>query len=210
MKGEMISFEGINGAGKTEVMKLVRRHLIDQGYRVYVTREPGGTSLGEELRRLLLDPYTQVAPAAELMMMCASRAQHVEAVIKPVLARGEIVLCDRFHASTVSFQHYGRGIPLDQVRQANTIALAGFMPSLTLIFDVDTQIAARRQVSRGQAKEAFEVAGDSFTERVRNGYLQQAAEDPKHFRVIDASGSMEQSFMQSIQVIEALLRSQSA
>jgi dTMP kinase len=192
-----ITFEGIDGSGKTTQLKALESHLVAHGRSCISTREPGGTSLGEVIRQALLEGGKQpVASPAELFLYLADRAQHVQEVILPALAQGKVVLCDRHTDSTLAYQGYGRGIELGLLRSLNDIASRGIRPDLTLLFDCPVEIGLSRTVQR-QSKAAtkrsredrFEREKVEFHEKVRQGFLELARAEPQRFRIIDAARS---------------------
>lgn len=197
MKGTFVTFEGIEGSGKSTQIVLLANHLQARGMRVALTREPGGTPIGDEVRKILLDPAnTALDPAAELLLYAASRAQHLHEVILPALAEGKIVLCDRFSDATLAYQGYGRGLDPEMIRALDRIVTAGMRPDLTILFDIGAAAgiarAHGRNASRGLAAEArFENEEIAFHERVREGYLALAREEPTRIRLVDASPSVE-------------------
>lgn len=180
-KGRLITFEGIDGAGKSTQLSLLRQVLQEKGYEVLVTREPGGDAVGEEVRRLLLQKA--MVPRAELLLFLASRAQNTEAVIRPALASGIIVLCDRYIDSSVAYQGYGRDLQPETIEQLNDFATNSLVPDLTLLLDVPPEVGLERQTQKNRIEEA----GIAFLRRVRNGYLLLAQKHPERIRVLDAS-----------------------
>jgi dTMP kinase len=182
-----LTFEGVDCSGKTtQAAMLVEALRARSGTIVHFIREPGGTAISERLREILLDRSNlELAELTELFLFSASRAQLVAQVILPALARGEIVVCDRFHDSTTAYQGYGRGLDLDAVRSINAVATAGTDPDLTMLVDITVgEIEARKKASGG-APDRMENAGREFYERVRKGYLAIAREQPERFVVID-------------------------
>ena len=182
-----LTFEGVDCSGKTtQAAMLVEALRARSGTIVHFIREPGGTAISERLREILLDRSNlELAELTELFLFSASRAQLVAQVILPALARGEIVVCDRFHDSTTAYQGYGRGLDLDAVRSINAVATAGTEPDLTMLVDITVgEIEARKKASGG-APDRMENAGREFYERVRKGYLAIAREQPGRFVVID-------------------------
>lgn len=182
-----LTFEGVDCSGKTtQATMLVEALRARSGTIVHFIREPGGTAISERLREILLDRSNlELAELTELFLFSASRAQLVAQVILPALARGEIVVCDRFHDSTTAYQGYGRGLDLDAVRSINAVATAGTDPDLTMLVDITVgEIEARKKASGG-APDRMENAGREFYERVRKGYLAIAREQPERFVVID-------------------------
>ena len=184
-----ITIEGIEGGGKTTQVGLLAAALERAKLVVRVTREPGGTKLGEEIRSLLLHSATSVGGLAELFLILADRAQHVENLIQPALRAGEVVLCDRFADSTLAYQAYGRELPLEAVRAVESMARQGVLPDLTFVLDCPIEIGlARTRRRRGHAAaDRFEGEEASFHERVRQGFLALAREDPRRIRVIDGT-----------------------
>ena len=195
MAGFFISFEGIEGSGKSTQVTLLAEFLRAQGHEVIVTREPGGTALGQVLRRLLLEPSgTPLVSEAELLLMLADRAQHIQEVIAPGLRANNIVISDRFVDSTTAYQGYGRGIALDWLAQLNAFTCEGYLPALTLLFDLPVAEGLRRaRQRRGNTQEAdqFEAESLNFHERVRAGFLQVAQTCPERVCLIDAARSID-------------------
>ena len=184
MTGRFVTFEGIDGAGKSSHIEPIAAMLRGQGERVVCTREPGGTELAERLRELVLgEPMGSVT---ETLLVFAARRDHVERVIAPALARGETVLCDRFSDATFAYQGHGRGQSLEMLATLETWVHDGLQPDLTLWFDIDPRLAAER---RAQARPAdrFEAEDSAFFERVRAGYLARMAAAPRRFVRIDAA-----------------------
>lgn len=188
----LITFEGPEGSGKTTQIQALHRYLKDRGYDVLVTREPGGTRIGDQIRRILLDPRNQeLLPEAEILLFSASRAQLVGQVIRPALARGTIVLCDRFADSTLAYQGYGRGLDLEHLRRITAFATGGLMPDLTIYLDLEVEEGLRRKrLDGGKDQEAWNRLDQQaleFHHRVRQGYLALAAAEPERWFVLDAS-----------------------
>lgn len=191
-----VTFEGIDGSGKSTQLRRLQQWLEQQGVTVVATREPGGTAVAEAVRELLLNPSTALAPAAELLLFGAARAQHVADVIAPALRRGDWVLCDRFGDSSVAYQGGGLGLDAAFIRSMNTFATAGALPKLTLLFDLEPEIAARRMC--GQRADVIEARGQDFQARVRAAYLSLAQEHPQRYTLVDAAGSEEAVFAQLV------------
>jgi dTMP kinase len=183
MRGVFITFEGIDGSGKTTMLERVALKLQSLGFRVVVTREPGGTELGRAVRDLVLT--CEMSPMAELFLYAADRAEHVARVIRPALEAGLIVLSDRYADATLAYQGYGRGLPLEMVREVNRWATDGVMPELTIVLDCEIAEARRR---KGWLMDRFERGGEDFLARVRQGYLEVARQEPERVRVISSSG----------------------
>lgn len=199
MKGRFITIEGPDGCGKTTQTELLVKALRDEGREVIVTREPGGTRIGEEIRSLVLSAkYEEMQPLTELLLMSASRSQHVLEKIGPALKEGRIIVCSRFTDATIAYQGYGRGFDIPLLEKVNSIATTGVWPDLTIILDIDVREGLRRAFKTEKA-EAKSGKGDrlenediGFHERVREGYLALAKKFPKRVKVIDAAGTIEQ------------------
>jgi dTMP kinase len=185
--GLFITFEGGEGSGKSTQLARVAERLGADGLDVVVTREPGGTPVGDRIREVLLSTeHTGMAPMAELLLYEASRAELVAKVIEPALARGAVVLCDRFADSSTAYQAFARGLPLDDVLVLNALATAGRIPDLTLVFDVDPRVGLARARATGAA-DRLESEHLDFHQSVRAGFLTLADREPARFAVIDAS-----------------------
>ncbi len=191
-----ITFEGIEGSGKSTQLEQLKNHLLHLGYQVVATREPGGCSISNTIRTLLLDPENSMMTArAELLLYSAARAQHVAEVIQPALQDGKFVLCDRFADATTIYQGVGRGLNAEQLQAINTFAANNISPDITLLLDypVDSGLRRARQRNRDDCMEAegrFELESLDFHEKIRRGYLDLASRE-KRFHVIDAVGSKE-------------------
>ncbi|HEY9173636.1 MAG TPA: dTMP kinase [Verrucomicrobiae bacterium] len=198
MKGLFITFEGTEGCGKSTQVKLLAERLHDWGRVVRVLREPGGTPIGEEIRHTLKHSKVNDAMTweAELLLMNASRAQLVREIIRPALAAGEIIVCDRFYDSTTAYQGYGRQLDLNMVRNVIDVAVGETRPHLTLLLQVSPEVSAERLRSRQATlpfvRDRIEEADQAFFERVAKGYEAIAAAEPERVRVFDGSGSVEQ------------------
>jgi dTMP kinase len=185
----LISLEGGEGAGKTSAIVAIRELLQARGHEVVLTREPGGTPLAERIRELLLNPHEEVlAPETELLLMFASRAQHVREVIRPALQRGAYVVSDRFTDSSYAYQADGRGLDRALVEELER-KVVGLKPGLTLLLDLDVREGRARTSGRDLWPDRIESEQDDFFERVREGFRRRAAAEPERFRVIDASQS---------------------
>ena len=204
-----ISLEGMEGSGKSTVLKRLHAWLEAQGYEVVLTREPGGSELGKTLRALLLDAEnTDITSEAELFLYLADRAQHVSQVIRPALEAGKVVLCDRYADSTVVYQGYGRGLDPNLLHSFNEVATTGLWPDVTLLLDVKPEIGLRRALSRNiekglsRAEGRFEAEAMDFHTRVREGYLTWAALNHKRFATIDASLTPDEVYEQVITAMQ--------
>ena len=187
MRGRFITLEGPEGAGKSTMLPFVAGLVAGRGVEVVTTREPGGTRLGEAVRSILLDPeQTALCDDAELLLLFAARAQHIAAVIEPALAAGRWVVCDRFTDASYAYQGGGRGIPGERIAALEEWTQRGLQPDLTLLFDLPVEIGLERAGRRGDA-DRFEREQRPFFERVRNTYLQRAADFPQRFVRIDAA-----------------------
>lgn len=212
-----ITFEGIEGSGKSTALAEVARRLRQDGYMVRETREPGGCSLGREIRRILLNPATgEISPEAELFLYLADRAEHVAGHIRPALYKGELVLCDRYVDSTLAYQGFGRGLDLEKLRRLNNDATNSLAPHLTVLFDLEPETGLRRARSRNRAQQTeaegrFEAEDMAFHQAVRQGYQELARQDPARWRVVDAT--LEQGTLAVVvyaKIREALLNFQMA
>jgi len=188
VRGAFITFEGIEGVGKSTQIALAAAHLRRRGIEPVVTREPGGTALAEKLRALVLAPGNgPVGPTAELLIMFAARASHVADVIRPSLDVGRCVLCDRFTDATEAYQGGGRGVDIGAIRALAGIAHPGLAPDLTLVFDAPETVATARLAERGAGQDRIEAEDRDFFGRVRRAYLAIAAREPDRVRVVDAT-----------------------
>jgi dTMP kinase len=187
MNGKLIVFEGVEGSGKTSQMQLCQEWLLSLGVSVVVTREPGGTALGLDLRRLLLEVENKkIANTTELLLYAADRSQHVEEELKPNLEKGNIILCDRYTDSTIAYQGYGRGLDINLINVLNAIATGGLESDLTLWLDVDIEVGLSRKRAAEDIADRIELEAIAFHRRVQQGYSQLQASQDKIVR-IDAS-----------------------
>lgn len=192
-RGMLITFEGIDGSGKSSHAKRALDYLIEQGHPVQLVREPGETTVGEKIRSILLDRSEKMTAMTELLLYEAARAELVRTIIQPAIAAGEIVLADRFYDSTTAYQGYGRQLDMSLIHTLNTQVSDRIVPSLTLIFDLPLSESLRR---RGKEPDRLESESLSFFERVANGYRQIALEDPGRCKLIDSTPSADTVFMQ--------------
>ena len=206
MKGIFISFEGIEGTGKTIQSKLLYEYLTKKGYELTLTEEPGGTRIGLKIRDLLLSVENKgMTSLAELLLYNASRAQHIQEVIVPVMNKGAIVITDRFTDSTVAYQGYGRGIDLNIIHSLKRMVAADLQPDITILLDLDVEVGLRR--NRGINKmDRLELEDVEFHKRVRNGYLDIATKEPERIKLVDASEGIEQVHNRIIKIIMDFLK----
>lgn len=187
--GMFITFEGADGCGKTTQQMLAADYLESKGYEVLITREPGAKGLGEDIRKILLDYKGPVSERCESLLFLADRAQHVDNMILPAIENGQIVLCDRYTDSTVAYQGYGRQQNLERIKKLNDFATNLLKPDLTFVFDIDVETSMQRV---GKEKDRMESEGKEFHNRVRNGYLKLAEEEPNRIKVLDAAKSIDE------------------
>jgi dTMP kinase len=194
MKGFFLTVEGIEGCGKTTQLKRLAKELRDAGHSCVVTKEPGGTPIGDRVRAILLDPQAEgMDPLSELFLLAASRRQHVVELVQPALEKGAVVLCDRFADASVVYQGYGRSLDLQQVLDINHWATGGIVPDITLVFDLPEAVGLERARARNaeedlMAESRLEGEDLAFHRRIREGYLTLALENPGRFAVIDGTG----------------------
>lgn len=203
--GLFVTFEGIDGSGKSTQMQLCAQALEAAGHSVVLTRNPGGTAFGLELRQILLHSTQTVYPMSELLLFIADRAQHMDEVVFPALAEGKIILCDRHMDSTLAYQGYGRGLALATIRELNEIAIQGRKPDLTLLFDGDPATLAQRVNNRGKA-DRLEGEKADFHRRVREGFLELAQLEPQRIQVLNALEPIEQLQAQTLQQVQNALK----
>lgn len=191
MSGLFITLEGPEGAGKSTNREYLAARLREQGVDVVMTREPGGTPLAERIRELLLAPSEEtMAVDTELLLMFAARAQHLAEVIRPALARGAVVLCDRFTDATYAYQGGGRGLPVERIAILESFVQGELRPDLTLVFDLPVEVGLARAAARGRL-DRFEQEGQAFFEAVRQAYLQRAGQHPQRYSLLDAAQPLE-------------------
>jgi dTMP kinase len=205
MRGRFITIEGGEGAGKSTVMSRVAAWLEGAGHRVITTREPGGTVLAEKLRDILLDRNNMsLSGQAELLLLFAARSQHLDELIRPSLARGDCVLCDRFTDATWAYQGGGRGLPREEIATLENLVHGDLQPDLTLLLDLQVQQGMQRAAARSQA-DRFELESTTFFEQVRAAYLERADAAPERFAVVDASLDVEAVWSQIQLILETRL-----
>lgn len=211
-RGVLITFEGGEGAGKSSVINRLAEHLSSEGYSVLKTREPGSTHLGEHLRQLLLESSTQdLSSIAELCLFLAARAQHLKDVILPALQHSKIVLCDRFNDSTIAYQGAARGLGMERVADLCHFICQGTSPDLTLYLDVDPVLglkrASQQNLSDGRKESLDRIESETidFHTTIREAFLSIQAKEPHRLRLLDASRSKEEVFMQAMECIRPLL-----
>ena len=207
MKGLFITFEGIDGGGKTTQLALAAKWLREQGYEVVESREPGGTPLAERVRELVLDPSLPLTTTTQTLLYLAARSEHVDKLLRPSVGAGRIVLCDRFSDSTLVYQGLSQGKSLEELallRNLCSFASAGMAPDLTLVFDGRPEVLVRRRAARGMS-DRYELQGLDFQQALRKGFLVLAEAEPERLKLIDAEGSQEQVAASVQQALSALL-----
>src|SRR4030067_837264 len=209
-----ITFEGVEGSGKTTQIQRLKKYLTQRGIPCKVTREPGGCPIGEKVRKILLNPdHHEMVPICELLLYEAARAQHVKEVIKPFLKKGGVVLCDRFSDATLAYQGYGRRIDLKWIERLNRLASQGIKPDVTFLLDCPSDIGLKRALQRNQTlkqenEERFEKEEIQFHRRVRKGYLAIAKKEPRRVKGIDTRRGEEKVFEKIRRiVVELVVRS---
>jgi dTMP kinase len=204
-RGLFITLEGIEGSGKSTQAARLRDHLAALGLDVVVTREPGGSPIGEEIRGILLDPSnSRMVPLAELFLYEASRTQHVAEIIAPALAAGKCVICDRFFDASTAYQGAARGLDTATVERLNLLATGGTKPDLTIVLDLPADAGLKRL---GRSLDRLESEGLAFHRRVRDGYLKAAAAERDRIKVVDGSGSIDDIALRIAQVVDTWLAS---
>ena len=203
MSGLFISFEGIDGCGKSTQADLLRSYLESKGEQVELLREPGGTALSEQIREILLNPNNEkMDPSTESILLSASRAQLTREIIIPALERGNVVICDRYADSTLAYQGYGRGINLEWLEKLNAFATAGLKPDITLLVDLPVDEALNRMQSK--SFDRIEMEGIEFLEKVRSGYLELTDRFSKRYFMIDGMETIEEMSKKIINKIEEI------
>ena len=211
MPGTFITFEGIDGSGKSTQLRLLGNFLRANGCDALLTREPGGTAIGLRLRAALLDALEEVDPLTELLVFAADRAQHVRRVVRPALAAGRVVISDRYADATIAYQGAGRGFSPELITQIVQLATEGLKPDLTLLFDVSvnesTNRTTRRSTSRSATRDRLDIEHADFHTRVRDAYLQIALAEPERLKLIDTSGPVEGTHQRVKEIIIPYLQS---
>ena len=205
MSGVFVTFEGGDGSGKTTQIQLLKKWLEDHGHTVVVTREPGGTDLGNELREIILHRKGFIAPRAEALLYAADRAHHIHTLVKPALERGEVVVQDRYLDSSLAYQGAGRVLDPHEVREVSLWATENLMPVLTVLLDVPADVAKKRQNALERAYDRLEAEAEDFHQRVRTSYQALADAEPERFLVIDGTLAIEAIHDQIIQKVADLL-----
>jgi len=200
--GLFITFEGIDGCGKTTQVRRVEKYLKKCGHRVQILREPGSTRLAERIRKVLLDRRNHMTAVTELMLYEAARAELVAVEIAPLLKQGVIVLCDRFYDSTTAYQGYGRRLDIGMVKRLHTVAVGTCRPDLTLVLDLPVEAAMRR---RGGQPDRLESQSQAFHKRVRSGFREIARTESRRVKLIDARASVDEVFEQVVRHLERKL-----
>ncbi|HOK54490.1 MAG TPA: dTMP kinase [Armatimonadota bacterium] len=198
-RGFFITLEGPEGSGKSTQVRLLADTLRNRGYDVLLTAEPGGDAVAQEIRAIVLHGKAEIVPEAELLLYLAARAQHVRHIINPALDEGKIVISDRYADSSFAYQGYGRGIDIESLRCLNDFATSGLKPDLTILLDVPVELGLKRQQDRNR----FEAESVEFHQRVRNGFLKLAKQEPDRWVTIDASKEIEEVESLVIKVLEA-------
>jgi dTMP kinase len=205
MRGTFISFEGVEGTGKSTLTRLLAHHLRERGFNVTETAEPGGTAISQKIREILLSPaHTEMDAITELLLYNASRVQHIRQIILPALKRGDVVVTDRFIDSTVAYQGFGRGLDLGLIEDLDRIATNRLRPDITILLDMDaaTGLARNRKANK---RDRLELEDISFHERVREGFIAIASREPERIKIVDCSGSVEEVNTKVVGIIDAFL-----
>ena len=208
MPGIFIAFEGLDGSGKTTTLRTVAAQLEAMGHPICITREPGGTNLGRRIRSLVLEGAETIQPETELLLMCADRAEHVRTLIRPALIEGQIVLTDRFAASTIVYQGYGRGLDPHAIQHVLDFATGGLRPDLTLLFDVSMEVANQRRASDVTNINQLDKLAVGIRARMRTGYL-ELAHTESNWIVIDASEASEVVAQSALEAITSVIERRS-
>lgn len=207
MKGLFVTFEGGEGAGKSTLIRGINDELAKMGFSLVLTREPGGTELGEEIRKIVLSHKddTIFSPLAELALFLASRAEHVEEVILPALSQGKIVLCDRFSDSSVAYQGYARGLGMEKVEEMTLFMAKDLEPDVTFYLDIDPKLSMARRMCRKEKKDRIEKQSFAFHEKVREGFVLLSKKYPSRLHLIDATLSPKQVLQEAMNFLKKKL-----
>ncbi len=206
-----ITFEGVEGSGKTTQIQRLKRYLSQKGISCKITREPGGPPISEKIRKILLDPnHRELVPFSELLLYEAARAQHIHEVIRPLLEKGVVILCDRFNDATLAYQGYGRKLGRRLIEKLNRLASQGIRPNMTFLLDCPSDLGLKRALQRNRTlkneREArFEKEKIEFHHRVRRGYLAIARKEPRRVKVIDTRAGEEKVFEKIRKIVDQLL-----
>ena len=205
-----ITLEGMEGSGKSTLIKALQKFFEEKNKKVHITREPGGSALGKKLRAIILNAEEKISPQAELFLFLADRAQHIEDIIKPALAQNEIVICDRYVDSTIAYQGYGRGIDINLLETLNNTATSKLLPTITFLLDLPPKKGLERANKRNAQENLtlsegrFEAEELSFHSRIRDGFLERAKQNPKRFTIIDATQTPNQVAQSAINKLSSL------
>jgi dTMP kinase len=208
-----ITFEGVEGSGKTTQIRRLKRYLTQKGIPCKVTREPGGSPIGEKIRKILLNPdHREMVPLSELLLYEAARSQHVKEVIGPFLKKGRVILCDRFSDATIAYQGYGRGVDLRLIKKLNRLSTQGIKPDVTFLLDCPSGVGLKRALLRnrslrGEKEDRFEREKIQFHHRVRRGYLSIAKKEPHRVKVIDTRQGEKRVFQKIQKIVDELIGS---
>jgi dTMP kinase len=206
-----ITFEGVEGSGKTTQIQRLKKYLTQKGIPCKVTREPGGCPIGEKVRKILLNPdHREMVPLSELLLYEAARAQHVKEVIEPFLKKGGVVLCDRFSDATIAYQGYGRKIDLRWIERLNHFSSRGIKPDVTFLLDCPSDVGLKRALKRNRTlkqekEERFEKEKIQFHQRVRKGYLALAKKEPRRVKVVDTRQGEDNVFNKILKTVDKLI-----
>jgi len=207
MNGRLITIEGIEGVGKTTNLNFIANWLQERGINVVLTREPGGTAVAEAIRKVLLNPDNELTSECELLLMFAARSAHLDELIRPALARGDWVVCDRFTDASYAYQGGGRGLSMDAIDKLKDIVQQGLVPDLTLLLDVPMEVSEQRREARG-ATDRFETEQISFFRRVQTTYHEIAAAEPDRVKLIDAALPLPEVQAKIAQVLQIFITSE--
>ncbi len=211
IRGQFITFEGIEGSGKSTQAAMLNDWLLANGVSTVLTREPGGTDMGLKIRRIVMDPSNKISSLTELMLFAADRSHHINTMIKPALESGSTVICDRFTDATTAYQGYARGIDISMVEAVNSLVTDGLRPDMTILIDLPVSFGITRAKKRNvqqkisESEGRFEEEKNNFHELVRKGYLDIASKNKDRFTTIDGTGSITGIFSEIICVVGKML-----